>query len=289
MRHCRFFACAAALLLPLCSSSFAQCSPAMVRGTWAYQSHGTVMMNAPGSSSPVPAPFAALGIMKIDYQGRYTAHGTNSIGGQVQDVDFPGSIQVNADCTATDTYTIGPLPGADRLVILDNGNEMDMMPTKHPLGPAAGMAYLRRIAWGEAQCTSGMVRGYYAGPREGTVMMPVPGQSQLVPTPFSAVHTATVQFDGTGTAASTASLGGTIVDFEFPRISMQVNPDCTASMKYTGTSKLFPGQTFTGTVKFVVLNYGSELIGLQTEDNTALPVVIESMKRISMMPVTPGQ
>lgn len=286
--HYRSFARAAALLLPLCSSSFAQCSLSTVRGTWAYQSRGTAMMSVPGTSSPGPVPFAGLGIMKIE-QGRYTVHGTISMGGQVQDVDFAGSIQVNPDCTGTDTYSYGSVQGADRLVILDNGNEMDMMPTKYPLGPAAGMVYFRRLAWSEPQCTPEMVVGVYAGSREGTYMMPVPGQSQPVPTPFSAVHTATFQHVGTGTAASTASLGGTIVDFEFPKISIQVNPDCTATLRYAGVTGQFPGQTFTGTIKYVVLNYGNELIGLQTEDNAGLPVELESLKRISMTPIAPDQ
>lgn len=288
MRHYRTFARAAALLLALCSPSFAQwrCSSYTVRGTWAYQGHGTVLMNIPGISSPVPVPFTGLGIGKIDHTGRYTVHATMSAGGQLQDVDFSGSIQVNPDCTATATYTSGSVQGADRLVILDGGNMMQSMPTKFPLGPFAGMFYLRRVAWGEAQCGGYMVRGVYAGPREGTQMVPVPGQSQPAPVPFSAIHTATFQNGGTGTGASTASLGGAIVDFEFPGVSIEVNPDCTATMKYTGVSKQFPGQTFTGTVKYIVLNYGTELIGMDTEANTGLPaVVLDNLKRISMAPV----
>jgi hypothetical protein len=296
MRHHRTFARAAALLLSLCSSSFAQsrCSSDTVRGTWAYQGHGTVMMNVPGSSSPVPVPFTGLGIMKVDYQGLYAVHATISVGGQIQEVEFSGSIQVNPDCTATNSYTSGTLQGADRLTILDNGAEMYSMPTKFPLGPAAGMFHLRRIAWGDwnwnPPCTVDMVRGYYAGPREGTQMVPGASPSQLVPVPFSAIHTATFQNGGTGTAASTASLGGAIVDFEFPSISISVNPDCTATMKYTGASKQFPGQTFTGSVKYIVLNYGSELIGMDTEANTGLPaVVLDNVKRISMAPIVPDR
>jgi hypothetical protein len=248
------------------------------------------MMNVPGSSSPVPVPFTGLGIGKIDYQGHYTVHATMSAGGQVQDVDFSGSIQVNPDCTATDTYTSGSVQGADRLIILENGNEIRSMPTKFPLGPFAGIFYLRRVAWGEAQCGGYMVRGVYAGPREGTQMVSVPGESQPVPVLFSAIHTAMFQNGGTGTAASTASLGGTIVDFEFPGISIAVNPDCTATMKYAGVSKQFPGQKFTGTVKYIVLNSGNELIGMDTEANSGLPaVVLDNLKRISTAPIVPDR
>jgi hypothetical protein len=119
--------------------------------------------------------------------------------------------------------------------------------------------------------------------------MPIPGQAQPVPTPFSAIATATVQWGGTGTAASTASLGGTIVNFEFTKASIQVNPDCTATLNYTAVSKQFPGQTFTGSLKYVVLNNGDELIGMDTESTGVLPIVLEDMKRISMMPSPPGQ
>jgi hypothetical protein len=289
MRLHRSLAGAAALLLLLCSSSFAQwrCSSETVRGTWAYQGHGTVMMNVPGSG-PVPVALTGLGVGNIDYQGRYTLHATMSAGGQVQDFNFSGSVKVNPDCTGTVTYTSGSVQGADRLVILDHGNAMHSMPTQFPLGPFAGMFNLRRIPWWEAQCDGSMVRGVYAGPRDGTQMMPVAGQPQPVAIPFSAIHTATFRNGGTGSASSTASMGGTIVDFEFPQISIAVNPDCTATMKYSGTSKQFPGQTFTGTVKYIVLNYGNELIGMDTEANPGLPgVVLDNLKRISLVSLDP--
>jgi hypothetical protein len=245
-------------------------------------------MSVAGASGPVQVPFAGLGIGTIDHQGRYTFRATMSVGGQVQSADSSGSIQVNPDCTATATDTSGPTQGAGRLVVLDGGNEMRSMPTTFPLGPFAGVFYYRRVALGAARCTSEMVRGVYAGPREGTQMMPVPGQSQPVPVPFSAIHTATFQHGGTGKAASTASLGGAIVDFDFPAVSIEVNPDCTASMKYTGVSRQFPGATFTGAIKYVVLNSGDELFGLDTEANTGLPaVVLDNLKRISMVPFVP--
>jgi hypothetical protein len=282
MQRHHTLALVAASLLPLCGTTYAQCSTAMVRGSWGYQIRGTAMMTLPGSSDPAPVPLAGVGIAKIDWQGRYTIHATISAGGYIQEVDFSGSVQVNPDCTATDAYTSGTAQGVDRLVILDNGNEMRSMPTKFPLGPVAATAVFRRISWAEAQCTSNMVRGVYGGSREGTVLMPMPGQTQLVPAPFSAVHTATLGAGGIGTAASVASMGGTVIEFQMPKISVQVNPDCTANMSYTATSNMFPGMTFTGAIKYVVLNYGSELIGVETEGNSGLSIVLESLKRISM-------
>jgi hypothetical protein len=59
-------------------------------------------------------------------------------------------------------------------------------------------------------------------------------------------------------------------------------------MKYSGVSKQFPGMTFTGSVKYIVVNNGNELIGMDIEANTGLPgVVLDNLKRISMVPVVP--
>ena len=82
MRHIHLVR-AAALLLPLCSCSFGQwrCTSQTVRGTWAYQGRGTVMMNVSGN--PVAVPFTGVGIGKIDPQGGYTVHATMAAGGQV--------------------------------------------------------------------------------------------------------------------------------------------------------------------------------------------------------------
>jgi hypothetical protein len=279
------FARAAALLLPLCSSSFAQCSLNTVRGTWGWQSHGTALVSVPGSSTPVPVPFASLGIMNIDYQGRLTAYGTMSAGGQVQEFGFPGLMQVNPDCTASDTYTIGPFEGADRIVILDNGNEMQVMPTKHPMGPVTGRAYFRRIAWDEPHCTGNMVRGLYLGTSEGTYMIADSGQSQLAPTPFSAIlSTAFQQSGGTGSGVATASMGGTAFDIETSKMSLEVNADCSATLQWTAVSRQAPGQTMTGTTKYIVLDKGKELMGMETANSLGLPIRIENYKRTSMIP-----
>lgn len=289
MRNHQILPRAAALMLALCSSSFAQwqCSLNTVRGTWAFQGHGTAMMILPGASAPAPVPYASVGVMKVDNQGRYTAHATISVGGRVQDADLAGSLQVNADCTATQTCTGGTMQCADRLVVLDYGNEMRGMPTQSPLGPAAGLVSFRRMTWGDwgPQCTAGMVRGVYAGWREGTVIMPVPGQSQPVPLPFSGIVRFAVHSGGTVTAASTASMGGTIVEFEFPKASLLVNPDCTATLDYVAASKQFPGMTFPGVSKFIVLNFGNDLMGLDTHSSSGSPIVIENDRRISIMPM----
>jgi len=62
-----------------------------------------------------------------DYQGNFTGTGYASIGGQqLMSGAFSGHIQINADCSAVDTFTlkvdgVGALPGTgiERLVVLD--------------------------------------------------------------------------------------------------------------------------------------------------------------------------
>jgi hypothetical protein len=289
MQHYRLFACTAVLLISLCGSSFAECSLNTVRGTWGWQAHGTAMMTVPGSATPAPVPFASLGIMTFDHDGRYTSSGTISVGGQVQQVAVPGTIQVNPDCTATDTYAIGPFQGSDRLVILDNGNEMQMMPIKHPLGPVAATGTFRRISWGEPRCSTDMIRGLYEGTGEGTMMIQMTGQPQPVPTPVSGIVAATFQRIGVGTMVSKLSLGGSIFDLEFPATSIVVNPDCTATLEWRAVAKQNPGQTLTGSMLYLVLDQGNEVLGLETRNSVGPSIAIQNLKRVSMTAIDPGQ
>jgi hypothetical protein len=276
----RRFAATVALLLAVSGPVYAGCSSNMVRGAWAFQSQGTVMMPAPGYPMPVPVPFVSLGLMDVDSQGSYTLRATYSVGGQVQDVDTSGSIEVRRDCTATATDSLG---GAAQIVILDNGGEMRLMATTFPLGPSANMAYFRRIARGEPHCTNATVRGVYRGTGEGTFMVAVPGQPQPVPMPFSGMFTSVFDGDGGGFVTATALMGGNLADVTFPDISMTVNRDCTATLKYSGVVKQFPGQPFTGTLTYIVLNHGDELIGMEVESSTGLPIELEKHTRVSAM------
>jgi hypothetical protein len=237
------------------------------------------MISVPGSSTPVPVPFVSQGTLNVDHQGRFTLHSTISLGGKVQEGDVGGSIQVNPDCTATETDAAG---GVGRMVILDHGNEMRAMATKSFLAPMTGIAYFRRISWSEPHCTSAMVRGVYGGSGVGTHMIPVPGQSQPVPVPYSAIFSMTFQPNGSGTGEATASMAGNVWNVQFPAFSIAVNPDCTAVLNWKAT--VFE-QTSTGTVKYIVLDDGNELIGMETANSIGLPIELENHKRISVTPV----
>jgi hypothetical protein len=271
---------AVALLFAVSSPVFALCSSHTVRGAWAFQNQGTVMMPAPGYPMPVPVPFVSLGIMDIDAQGTFSIKATISVGGQVQDVETSGTLLVSHDCTITATDALG---GTAQGMILDEGREMRMMATAFPLGPSTNMAYFRRIARGDPRCSNATVRGVYRGTGVGTFMVPVPGQPQPVPMPFSGVFTSVFDGDGGGDVTATSSLAGTIADVTFSDVSMIVNRDCTATLTYTGVVKQLPGQLFTGTLKYIVLDHGDGLIGMEVESNIGLPIELESHTRVSRL------
>jgi len=277
------------LILALCGACFAQCSQDMVRGTWGYYSQGTLLVTVPGSAAPTPVPVVGLGIQKIDYQGQFTVQSTLNAGGQVQSGTFSGSIQVNPDCTATDTYSIPGVPGkgTDRLLILGNGTEMRLMPMVGALGPMTALAYYRRISWGDPQCTSDMVHGVYGGTADGLFLMAVAGQSQPVAMPYSGILAMTFPYTGKGTGAATTSIPGTFLDWSFPEAVVAVNADCTGTIKWKAAPKGSP-QVGSGSDNIIVLSNGDELWSLQTQNYAGVPIIIEKYRRISTLPVAPN-
>jgi hypothetical protein len=270
---------AMAVLLAGPASAFARCSLNTVRGAWAFQARGTVMTFAPGSPVPVPVPFVSLGVMRVDPRGAYTLRADLSVGGQVRQVDTTGTIGVLPDCTATVS-----LPGgAARMMLLERGQEIRLMATESPLGPSAGIAYLRRLARDEPRCTKDMVRGVYGGSAEGTFMVPVPGLPQPFPTPFSGLFVQTFRGDGSGHGTATASMGGAIYEVEFPEFAMDVDADCVATLRYQGFVNGAPEPSY-GTIRYIVLANGDELMGMEVESSTGLPLELESHRRISAIP-----
>jgi hypothetical protein len=276
------------LLSLLSYGCFAQCSLDTVRGTWGYYGRGTLMMKGANTPDPAPVPFLGLGIQRIDAQGQYTLEGTLNVGGQIQPAAGGGSIQVNPDCTATDTYALPGIPGTggDRLVILDNGKEMRLMGTTGVLGPAVSMAYYRRISSGEPHCTSEMVHGVYMGTQDGIFLTAAPGQSQPVSLPYSGIWAIAYQWDGSGTGAATTTVPGTILDWSFPEMPITVKSDCTASMTWKAIPK-GSSRVSTGSESVLVLNDGDELWVLQTQNSASGSFAIGIYKRISMLPVLP--
>ena len=292
----RIWLCALVFVMCLpCVAQF-QCSQEMIRGTWVDSMQGVLLTTA-GSSQTVAAPTAGLVIFKIDWQGRFAAKGTESIGGEIANGEVDGTFQVNPDCTATATFTMtpegapGPLPGqgTERLLILDNGKTMRSMPTQSPMGPAIQIETLRRISVEDPVCTNDTVRGAYGTTYQGWVMMTIPGQKQPTPVPVSYIGAGAVDYQGRMSGSGTFSQGGQILEVTFPNSTMQINQDCTGTMTWNlqpeGMNQPLPGQ---GMDKVVAVDNGDEIILLTVQGVQGNPVMLGSMKRLSMTPVAPA-
>jgi len=276
----------------VCGACFAQCSQDMVRGTWGVYTQGIMMMTPAGGTAAVPAPAAQLVVLKVDYQGNSSGNGTAVLGGQVITGTFAGTIQVNPDCTATYTFTLKiagmpPIPGqgTDRVIILDHGNEMRSMTTQGLLGGPVGISYFRRMSWGDAQCSAGVVHGVYAFHYDGTVLMTPTGQSQVQAVPVSMIGASSVDYQGNMTGAMTQSAGGTMMDFAFVDSTGTINADCTGVSKWRiapkGTTQAMPGQ---GIDQMIVLDNGDEILALTTQGVLGSPILIGHLKRVSTTP-----
>jgi hypothetical protein len=132
-----------------------QCTSDMVRGVYGITYDGTLLTAQPGQSQPVPAPASLIGVTLIDYQGRMTGAATISAAGNVADFVFPdASIAVNADCTGATKWKAAPkgsnqvLPGqgVDKIVVLNNGDEMILLLTQTPLGVPIMLGRGKRIS-----------------------------------------------------------------------------------------------------------------------------------------------
>jgi len=131
--------------LTVSTMCLAQCSQDMVRGSWATYFLGTTMVTPADGSAAVATPAAQVTVVKIDYQGNFTGTVWGVIGAQLMTGTISGNLQVNPDCTASDTYTVnvagaGPLPGtgSERLVVLNNGGEMRAMNYEGVVGQSRG-------------------------------------------------------------------------------------------------------------------------------------------------------
>ena len=262
----------------------AQCSQDMVRGAWVASYVGTMMVAPAGSTTPVATPAAQLFVEKIDYQGRLNGTFYASVGGQISSGTLSGNIQVNPDCTASDTFTMsaagtGPLPGSgsERLFVVGRGDQMRGMTTKGLLGSQAGITYYRRIAWSDPQCTQDMLHGAYGVSWEGAFVMTPPGQSQPVALPYSQIGAGAYDYAGKGSGVATMSLGGNIIPSTLPAVTVTINADCTGSLKYKG-----------GAFQIVVLNSGDELLGFGLQITGGSPIMIGKFNRLSAVPVQPN-
>jgi hypothetical protein len=231
-----------------------------------------MMIVLPGGSTPTPVPFARMAIVKYDWSGSFTINGMLNVGGASQKLSGTGTIQVDPSCTATDSYSIGGKSGSDRLVILGNGTEIRMLDTT---GGISGVASLRRLSWGDSECTQNMLHGVYLGSSEGTVIAPIAPQAPAQPLPMSGLFTSADEW-GIASTVGTMSVYGYPGPYSLPRVTATVNSDCSGT-NASGDSAGY----------IILLDNGNELWILTTRNPTAPTVWITRMTRVSMQPVAP--
>jgi hypothetical protein len=102
------------------------CSNAILRGTFAYTSTGSI------ATPPVVAgPFVEVGTQTFDGQGVTTATATLSQNGNILTVNITGTYTLNPDCTGTFTLQVSPIDVTVHVffVLDDSGNEFQAIET----------------------------------------------------------------------------------------------------------------------------------------------------------------
>lgn len=133
----------------------AGCSTSQIRGTYAYEGAGIVLVSVPSGPGPVPVPAAIVGRAAVDHRGRMYGPGTTSIGGQIAEFELvDAEAQVNPDCTGTAAWSLqlkgsdSPLPGQgmDRFVVLNGGDELWSVTVQGLGGQPIGLTTYKRIS-----------------------------------------------------------------------------------------------------------------------------------------------
>jgi len=122
-----------------------QCSEASLHGVYAFNADGIFIVSLPDHTT-TPAPFAVNGYNSIGYDGKVTATGAGSLGGQTGSVQITGNVSVQPDCSGTGTFSLAYLGQTSSLqdwfVVLDGGNEVWIMMTE-----ASGMQPIALETW----------------------------------------------------------------------------------------------------------------------------------------------
>jgi hypothetical protein len=107
-----------ALAMGIASTAYADdkgCSNAMVRGTFAYTSTGSLV------AAPAPlGPYAETGTQTFDGSGGTSTQGMASANGDIMPANTTGTYTVNPDCTGTFTLEIAPGITSHFLFVLDD-------------------------------------------------------------------------------------------------------------------------------------------------------------------------
>ena len=262
------------------------CSIMTVAGSWAASSTGTVFRSVPGSDTPMLVPGAALGLVSIGYDGRFSAALT-SPGTNVMEQTMKGTITVNSDCSGTvDAASSLGFRWVEQFVILDGGSEIWTISTGG-MGPnpIVWQCRWRRISpmpvEGAANCTADMISGTWVGSYNGSTL--ISGQPSPVPTAITLIGG--ISYQGTLIGKFTNSVGGAIGSGQYVGSLVQVKPDCTGTWKWTLMGTTNTGISGQGTEKFVILNGGNEMWTAGIQGPIGPLVGIGRYRRISPIPL----
>jgi hypothetical protein len=271
------------LLLAAGGLCFAECSQSTIKGTWTHYSQVKIF----SSATSTPVLFANVALANVDYQGNFSGPLWVNIDGRVLKGEWGGTITVNPDCTAMAKHHVVGIPGeaTERVWILDGAREMAGMATIGEIGKPTGLSHYRRVsrgdpAWGNPGCTSDMVRGVYAGTYEGNFFLPSTGQT-ATPTPFSMISALTFDHNGAGSGKATMSVAGYVHEIVFAEASISVNADCSAVGNWRDAAN------GSGKDQMIILNNGDEIISMPVHNSRGSPLMIGTLKRVSMTPVPP--
>ena len=108
------------------SSERQGCTLRRLRGTYSVFATGTVVTPPPGSGIPA-GPFATVGTLAVDREGNAVLNATRSFNGQIiPEVDLPGTLELNDDCTGSAAFQGGR---TFDFVVLDDHRQMQWIQT----------------------------------------------------------------------------------------------------------------------------------------------------------------
>ncbi len=258
------------------------CSTMTVAGTWAASSTGTIFVSVPGSQTPMTVPGAALGLVSIGYDGKFTAALT-APGNTVVEQTMKGTLTVNSDCTGTvdATSTLG-FKWIEQFVILDGGNEIWTISTggmgPNPVVWQCRWRKISPVPQGALNCSADMITGTWVGSYNGFTLMS--GQ----PVPTAITFMGGISYQGNLNGKFTNSVAGAIGSGQYSGSLIEVKPDCTGTWKWTFKATGNTGISGQGTEKFVILNGGNELWTAGLQGPVGPPVGIGRYRRISPVP-----
>ncbi len=265
------------------------CSTSTIAGTWAASSTGTIFVNVPGSQTPMTVPGAAMGLVSVGYDGRFSATLT-SPGNAVMQQTMTGSISVNSDCSGSvnATSTLG-FKWIEQFVILDGGSEIWTISTGG-MGPSPTVWQCRwkkidptpsEMHHGALNCSADLIAGTWVGSYNGFILKA--GQPSPVPAAITLIGA--ISHQGNLTGKFTNSVGGAIGSGQYVGSLVEVKPDCTGSWKWVLTGTSATGISGQGIEKFVILEGGNEMWTIGLQGPLGPPVGVSRYRRISPVPV----